>query len=167
VDKLAILNVPHPAVMLKFLSCSPKQMMRSWYIGFFQLPWIPELLLRSGNFKAVAWAIQSSSRAGTFGGEDMEHYRTAWSQPGALTSMIHWYRTLLRIRPALPKSPRVEVETLILWGCRDKFLGREMVQPSLDLCNRARVIFFENATHWLQHEEAAGVNRHLIEFFSR
>ncbi len=167
VEKLAILNVPHPAVMLRFLSRSPKQMMRSWYIVFFQLPWFPELLLRSGNFRAAAWAVQSTSRPGTFSGEDMDHYKKAWSQPGALTSMIHWYRALLRGRPPLPKDPRIEVETLILWGSRDTFLGREMVQPSLDLCNKARVVFFENATHWVQHEEAAEVNRRLIEFFSR
>jgi epoxide hydrolase 4 len=166
VRKLAVLNVPHPSVMLRFLSRSPAQMARSWYIGFFQLPWLPELLLKAGRFKAAKFAVRGASRPGTFSDADMAHYEAAWSQPGALTSMVHWYRALLWSRPPLPPDPRITVETLILWGCLDKVLGHEMVQPSLDLCDRGRAVFFENATHWVQHEEAAEISRCLIEFFS-
>jgi len=54
---------------------------------------------------------------------------------------------------------------MILWGSRDRFLGEEMVEPSLALCDRGQVERFLNATHWVQHEEAEGVNRALLGFF--
>jgi pimeloyl-ACP methyl ester carboxylesterase len=69
---------------------------------------------------------------------------------------------LARTRPDV----RVEVPALLLWGTRDAFLGRELVQPTLDLCNDARVVFLEEATHWLAHEEPDKVNTLLTEFLS-
>ena len=71
-------------------------------------------------------------------------------------------------RPALVRSeaaeePRVGVETLVLWGERDRFLGKEMA-ARVALCDRGRLEFFEAATHWLQHDEPAAVNDRLVRF---
>ena len=162
VERLVVMNVPHPVAMKKFARRDLGQMRRSWYIGFFQLPWLPETLSRLGNWSALVRTLLSSSRPGTFRRADLEHYKTAWSQPGALTSMINWYRAALQKPPARQPSIRVIVPTLLIWGTQDKFLKREMAQPSIDLCDNGRVVFLENATHWVQHEEPERVNELII-----
>lgn len=162
-ERLAILNVPHPAVMRRHLRSSRRQLRRSWYIFLFQLPWLPEWFLRRRGFRNAVRALRAS-RPGTFSDADIEVYREAWSQPGALRSMLHWYRAALRAPSRRPPSVRVSVETLMLWGCRDVALGREMAAPSIDLCDKGRLILFEQASHWLQHEEAENVTRLLLGF---
>jgi pimeloyl-ACP methyl ester carboxylesterase len=57
------------------------------------------------------------------------------------------------------------VPTLLLWGTKDRFLGREMAQPSIDLCDHGRLEFVEEASHWIHHEEPERVNRELLGFF--
>src|SRR5690348_10019785 len=96
VSKLAILNVPHPSVMRRFLKTNRRQLRRSWYMFFFQLPWLPEAAFRAFHFRLGVRSLVRSSREGTFSPDDLEQYRAAWSQPGALTAMIHWYRAAFR-----------------------------------------------------------------------
>lgn len=166
IAKLAVLNVPHPSVMRKFISANPRQLLRSWYMFFFQLPWLPEALFSAGNFRIGARSLLRSSRKGTFSEEDLAQYRAAWSQPGALTAMINWYRALFRVRAKF-SDKMVRVPTRILWGERDAFLLAEMAQESLRYCTNAELFTFANATHWLQHEEPARVSELLIDFFRR
>ncbi len=166
IAKLVVLNVPHPSVMRKFLSTHPRQFLRSWYMFFFQLPWLPEALFSAFNFRVGSRALLRSSRPGTFSPEDLAQYRSAWSQPGALTGMINWYRALFRTRAKFPDKT-VRVPTRILWGERDDFLLTEMAHESLRYCTSAELFTFANATHWLQHEEPARVSELLIDFFRR
>jgi pimeloyl-ACP methyl ester carboxylesterase len=165
-NRLAILNVPQHAVMNRHLRQSWGQLRKSWYIFFFQLPWLPELLIKAGNWRAGVQALRRSSRPGTFTGQDLDRYRQAWSQPGALTAMLNWYRAILQARPEPLSSPRIVVPTLLIWGAQDAFLGREMAQPSIELCRNGRLVFIEEATHWVQHEEPERVNALLIGFLS-
>ena len=164
IAKLVVLNVPHPAVMRKFMKTRLRQALRSWYIFFFQLPWLPEALFSAFHFRVGSRSLLRSSRPGTFSAEDLAQYRAAWSQADALTSMIHWYRALFRYRTKFPNRT-VRVPTRILWGERDAFLLSEMAQESLRYCAGAELYTFANASHWLQHEEAARVSEHLIDFF--
>lgn len=166
VEKLALLNIPHPLVMRRAVRQDPVQRKKSSYIFYFQLPWLPERAFRADGFARGIKALRGSSRPGTFSDADLALCREAWSQPGAVRSMLHWYRASLRARPQPPASPRVRVPTLLLWGAKDRFLGRELAQPSIDLCDHGRLEFFEEASHWIQHEEAERVNRELIGFFS-
>ncbi len=164
ITKLAVLNVPHPSVMRKFLSTRPRQFLRSWYIFFFQLPWLPEALFSAFNFHIGSRSLLRSSRPGTFSTEDLAQYRAAWSQPGALTGMINWYRALFHTRAKFPDKT-VRVPARILWGQRDAFLLAEMAHESLRYCTNAELFTFPNATHWLQHEEPARVSELMIDFF--
>jgi pimeloyl-ACP methyl ester carboxylesterase len=164
IAKLVVLNVPHPSVMHKFLSTRPRQLLRSWYMFFFQLPWLPEALFSAFNYRIGAGSLLRSSRPGTFSAEDLIQYRAAWSQPGALTAMINWYRALFRFRAKFPDKT-VRVPTRILWGERDAFLLAEMAQESLRYCASAKLFTFANASHWLQHEEPTRVSELLIDFF--
>jgi pimeloyl-ACP methyl ester carboxylesterase len=161
---LAVLNVPHPSVMRRFLSTRPRQFLRSWYMFFFQLPRLPEALFSAFNFRAGSRSLLRSSRPGTFSAGDLDQYRAAWSQPGALTAMINWYRALFRTRIKF-QNKTVRVPTRILWGERDDFLLTEMAHESLRYCTSAELFTFANATHWLQHEEPARVSKLLIDFF--
>ncbi|HEX9941624.1 MAG TPA: alpha/beta hydrolase [Thermoanaerobaculia bacterium] len=166
-ERLALLNIPHPKVMRRTLLASSRQRRKSSYVFFFQLPWLPERAFRRDGFAYAARALQATSRPGTFADADLGRYREAWSQPGAVRSMIHWYRAALRSPPEWPRGSRVRgVPTLLLWGAKDRFLGREMAQPSIDLCDDGRLEFFEEASHWIQHEEPERVNRRILEFFA-
>ncbi len=163
--RLSILNCPHPAVMKRFLMRDVEQLHRSWYILFFQLPWLPERGLRADHGRGLDYALRGSARLHTFNQEDMQRYRESWSQPGALTAMINWYRALLRYPPRSPDDACIRTPLLMLWGMRDAALTHRMARPSLDYCTDGKLIFFQEATHWVQHEAAAEVNRLLIEFF--
>lgn len=166
IAKLVVLNVPHPSVMRKFLSTRIGQLFRSWYMFFFQLPWLPETLFSVDDYQIGVRALLRSSRAGTFSLEDLAQYRMAWSQPGALTAMINWYRALFRYRTKFPDRT-AHIPTRILWGERDAFLMLEMAKESLRYCTDAELYTFADATHWLQHEEPARVSELLIDFFRR
>jgi pimeloyl-ACP methyl ester carboxylesterase len=162
--RLSIMNVPHPEVMSRFLSRDPEQIRRSWYAFFFQLPWLPEAGLRSNDWRGMLRALRGSGKIHTFTNEDIVEYKKAWSQPGALTSMINWYRAVFRHRPAMPQGARVRVPTLMMWGMKDVALSHRMARPSIDYCDDGKLVFFEDATHWVQHDAADEVNKLLIEF---
>ena len=163
----AVLNVPHPRIMQRKLLTSWAQLAKSWYIFFFQLPLLPEWLLARKNWSFAVRALLGSSRKGTFRREDIEAYQQAWSQPGAIRGMIHWYRAALRFRAPErePGSWKISVPTLILWGEEDRFLSKEMAHESLRYCERGRCVTFPGVSHWIQHEEPEKVTQAVIQHF--
>lgn len=169
-EKLVILNAPHPDVMTRFFFSSLEQLRRSWYIFFFQIPGFPEWLLRRNKFAALRNAVSSHGNSGSIGNTDLLEYIGAWSQPKALKSMLNWYRAAFRRGVRGPWKAdkidlrRVSVTTLMLWGMKDRALSHRLAQPSIDLCDQGRLVFFENASHWLQHDEADAVNSQLLDF---
>lgn len=163
--KLAILNMPHPKVLVNTLRRDPRQMLKSWYIGFFQIPRLPETLLGARNYAGLANLLSASGRGDTFSAADLDEYRKAWSQPGALTGMLNWYRAVGRSLRGDSGRARVRIPTLMMWGVKDAALARWMARPSIDYCDDGKLIFFEDATHWVQHDRAAEVTALMIEFF--
>jgi pimeloyl-ACP methyl ester carboxylesterase len=97
-------------------------------------------------------------------------YKKAWSQTGALTGMLNWYRAAMRrgLRSALRRKKlparRVHVPTMMLWGKDDIALSVDMAQPSIDLCDQGELTIYDNSTHWVQHDASTEVNQKLIEF---
>ena len=143
----------------------PSQLARSWYVAFFQLPGLPERVLRAGGFAWLANGLTGSSRPGTFGDADLAQYRRAWSQPGALTAMLAWYRAVRLQQP--PTTPlRVEVPVQVIWGDRDRFLDRRLAQAGIAACERGEAHHLRQASHWVQHEEPDEVNRLLLRFLA-
>jgi len=162
--KLTVMNVPHPAVMQKFLRRDFEQMRRSWYVGFFQIPWLPEKIFTTNNFRRLARAVQGSAKKNSYTDADMEKYKEAWSQPDALTSMLNWYRAIVQHPPQLPEDVRVKVRTLMMWGMKDFALSHRMARPSMDYCDEGNLILFPEATHWVHLDAADEVNHYLIDF---
>ena len=164
VQRLGILNVPHPAVMIRFLQRDLEQLRRSWYIFFFQLPWLPEAGMRANDWRGAERAMRGSGKTNTFTDEDIEEYKEAWSQPGAINAMINWYRAAARYPISLPKEMRVNIPTLMMWGMQDFALSHRMARPSMDYCDEGNLIFFPDATHWVQFDAADEVNHYMIDF---
>ncbi|HEX8164379.1 MAG TPA: alpha/beta hydrolase [Beijerinckiaceae bacterium] len=166
VERLAILNAPHPRAFGPYARAHPSQRLRSAYVAFFQLPFVPEAVLRAGDFALLERALRASSRPGAFTDEDLARYREAWRRPGALTAMLDWYRAL-RLKPRLSEGEaRIRCPTLVIWGCRDSALEPGLAEASAALCDDARVIRYDRATHWVQHEEPDAVNEALIGFLA-
>ncbi len=165
VKKLAIHNVPHPVVMNRFIRKNPRQMRKSWYIGFFQIPGLADWLVRQNDFRLAAQSLVSSSRPGTFSSEDLAAYKTAWKNSSGLTGMINWYRALFRYPPARFKDIRLHMPVLVQWGKLDAFLSPEMAGLSVALCDQGKLVVYEKASHWVQHEEAQAVSQALVDFF--
>ena len=171
VRKLAILNVPHPDVMRTFLRSHVSQIKKSWYIFFFQIPGFPEWLLSRDHFAILRRMLIGSSKDGLFNESDMAMYVKTWQQPSTLTAMINWYRAIFRAElsfqkvPAAARSRRVKPPVMMLWGKQDVALSFKMAQPSIELCDHGSLIVFDNASHWVQHDEPEAVNLNLVNFF--
>jgi pimeloyl-ACP methyl ester carboxylesterase len=163
-DRLVILNAPHPAVMRQMLASNPDQIRRSSYAFFFQLPWIPEAVSRNNDWEMVEKALRETSMPGTFSPQDFEYYRQAWWKKGAFTAMLNWYRANLRYLAETPKDARISIPTLLIWGTQDFALSQHMAEPSIETCDQGRLVLVEDATHWVQHEKAEQVNQLIIEF---
>jgi pimeloyl-ACP methyl ester carboxylesterase len=99
----------------------------------------------------------------------MDRYVDAWSQPGALTAMIDYYRYSVFTPPWKAKAAirTVSAPTLVIWGGRDRYLGPKLAEPEHDdVPNLDRVVRLPNASHWVHHDEADRVTELLVEFFS-
>jgi pimeloyl-ACP methyl ester carboxylesterase len=162
---LSVINVPHPTAFKQTLWRNPKQVLRSWYIGLFQLPRVPEAIARVGNWRSVTAMMQRSSHEGTFDATDFERYRTAWALDGAYEAMINWYRAVVRANPQ-PVQTQINTPTLLLWGAQDRFLTRSLADASAQYCTHSEVVMFEQATHWVPHEEQTHVQTQLLDHFS-
>ncbi len=163
IEKLIILNMPHLKVMRDTLKSNPKQLLRSWYFGFFQLPRLPEWLLSLSGFKLLEKSMVKTANKNTFSKAELAQYKAAWQNPATVKTMINWYRAYKYSKLALK---RIHVSTLILWGKKDAFLLPDMAEKSNLMCAKGKLIVLEDATHWLHHEKAAQVNQLMLNFIS-
>ena len=162
VDRLVVLNCPHPAVMQKALRSNWTQIRKSWYIFAFQLPWLPEWSFRRNGGKALKAALRSSSKPGTFSEADLDAYARAFSAPGAATGAINYYRAAARSRVARGK---IAAPTLLIWAVDDFALGIELTKGMDGLFETPpRIEYVPDTSHWVMEERPEIVNRLLLEF---
>jgi pimeloyl-ACP methyl ester carboxylesterase len=158
IRRLVVINCPHPHVMLRNVMLNPRQTVRSWYIFVLQLPWIPEAMLTSHGFAMMRGLMAEV-------GAD-ERYLEAWSQPGAFTAMINWYRAAFRTRPMSLPDPRIHMPALLLWSEKDRYLDRSLAKPSMRYCDQGRLELLAGATHWVHHENPEMVVRLIRDFLA-
>lgn len=163
--RVVIMDAPHPDVFVRQALKHPTQALRSSYIAFFQVPWLPEAALGSFDFKGLKAMMRGSARPGTFEPGALDRYAEAWARPGRLTAMLNYYRAL-REREAGEKPAQISPPALVLWGEEDSFLEQHVARAGLELCDRARLVVIGGATHWLHLEEPARVNAEIIDFLA-
>jgi len=166
VDKLIVLNIPHPKAMPRVLKKNPLQWMKSSYIAFFQLPNLPEKALGMGEFKTMQQSIEQTSNKNTFSPHEMEQYKAAWSQSDALTAMLNWYRAIRRGSFRQIPETKIKVPVRIIWGLGDQFLSPMLAKESMSFCEEVNLAFVGEATHWIQHEQPDIVNRLIDQFIN-
>ncbi|MET0624198.1 MAG: alpha/beta hydrolase [Pyrinomonadaceae bacterium] len=168
--KLASLQVPPPAVWARNLTL--KQLLRSWYMLFFQLPRVPEWWMARDDYAALEKALRATSRPGTFSDKDIEVYKAAAREPGALTAAVNYYRA--NVRSFLGRRPggdefkaheRVRVPTLFVYGERDFAIVPETVRGVADYVDAPYTeLRLARNNHWVQQESPAEVNAALLSF---
>jgi pimeloyl-ACP methyl ester carboxylesterase len=165
-DRLVIAHSPHPENMLAALR-TWRQLRKSWYMGFFQLPWLPERLLGARNQRALVDSLRRD-HPDAFPEAELAPYREGWSQPYALTAMLNYYRALLRRTPSQAEAAirRVDAPTLVIWGTPDPFLGTELAVPGLDLLPDQRLELVEGAGHFVQSTAPEQVSALLARFLA-
>jgi epoxide hydrolase 4 len=164
IDHLVAINAPHPAIWRQAMTEDPVQRKKSGYVRFMRLPVVPEWLMKAGNFGALAKAFASSTNQAAFGADAMAQYSSAWAQPGALTSMVNWYRALFLQELPRPAPGSIMSPTLMLWGEKDAFASVGLAEASLPLCAAGRLRLFPNASHWTHHDEVDLVRQEILEF---
>jgi epoxide hydrolase 4 len=170
IDRLVMMNMPHPACFARELR-RPPQLFLSWYIFFFQLPWLPERMLRRRNGRATSGVFRSTSKnPARFSDEDLEVYRANAMRPGGLTAMINWYRAALRGR-ALTRFrgmqfPVIDIPTLFLWGDADTALSFRNTRGTEKYVSNLTFRVFPGVSHWIQQEAPEAVNAMIEAWLS-
>ena len=157
---LIIMNVPHPALAEKGLR-TLRQLKKSWYIFFFQIPRIPEWALRRNGCEAIGRAFSSMAvDRSRFPQEVLRVYQDAAAQPGALTAMLNYYRALVRGRGRNRRrgTPRIDTPTLMIWGEVDTALGKELTYGTDRYVNNLTLRYLPRVSHWVQQEAPETVN---------
>ncbi len=174
-EKLVILNAPHPVRFAEELRSNPQQIFKSWYIAFFQLPWLPESLIALNDYDFIEAAFRHPQvRPGSFSNEDIRQYKQAAARPGALTSAVNYYRSLFDLSrlgevgqlEARYKEP-LTCPTMVIWGTRD-FALETSLTSNLDrfFAGPFRLELLPDCSHWVQQEDPTEVNRLLVEFLT-
>ncbi|WP_254566185.1 alpha/beta fold hydrolase [Oscillatoria sp. HE19RPO] len=169
-DRLAILNAPHPQQWLQAMGSNVDQLRRSWYVLAFQVPGVPEWLIQQNLKDFVKKVFQEQAiRKGAFTSELTKIYQEALEKPGVLSSAINYYRQLmspLNWVQNLGRSPHyVTSPTLILWGEEDSFLSNKLTD-GFDRLIKApfQLKLVPHCGHWIQQEVPHLVNRELLSF---
>jgi pimeloyl-ACP methyl ester carboxylesterase len=161
--RVVLVDGPHPDVWARQALKHPVQALRSTYVAFFQLPWLPEAALGSFDFAGLKMLVQRSAPPGVFEPGALDHYAAAWAHPGSLTAMLNYYRAM-RERPRHDEPARITPPTLILWAGADMFLERHVAEACLALCDHGQLVVVEGASHWLHLERPGQVNVRILDW---
>lgn len=164
VEKLIVLNCPHPRRFLEGFA-HPAQWGRSAYIGFFQLPWLPELVLSAQGYQFIERAFdQMAVNRGAITPADVQTFKTAIARPGALTAALNYYRNLLSPGELQRDWPILEVSTLLIWGEDDPAFERSLAEGTENYVRDFHLRYIAECGHWVPQEYPELVNQYIAEF---
>jgi pimeloyl-ACP methyl ester carboxylesterase len=170
VEKLAVLNIPHPRILFQHLLTNPTQRKRSSYMLFFQLPRLPEESLRQDNFARLEQVFRRMAvYPDKFTDEVLDRYKQALAKPGALTGALNYYRALGRRAgyDLVGPDPVAQMPVLTIWGEKDRALGKEMLDGLERYVPDLTVRRIPDASHWVQQDRPDLVNRYLTDFLRK
>lgn len=169
--RLAVCNCPHPAIFRKALGSDPRQMLRSWYILFFQLPWLPEWVIGRRDLAALEEGFRSMvvrKDREVFSADDLRELKRAFAEPGSITAAVNYYRAQFRNPSGLARygmESRIRCPTLLIWAEQDVALRNELTVGTADLVDAPfHIRFVPDCSHWVQQERPEAVNEALLGF---
>jgi pimeloyl-ACP methyl ester carboxylesterase len=165
-ERLVIMNVPHPAVMAAQLRGNWAQLKKSWYMFFFQLPGLPERAMTANGARAIRNAFHGMAiDKSNFTPDVLDRYAKDAQRPGAIRGMINWYRAAMRLQGKLagPWAP-IETPTLIVWGEEDAALGVELLDGTDAHVRDLIIQRLPGVSHWVQQEAPQKVNAILKDW---
>jgi pimeloyl-ACP methyl ester carboxylesterase len=172
-EKLIIINAPHPVTFVRELRDNPAQRKASQYILVHRTPEAEDILARDDYTLLVNSLLKDGTERGYFTEKDRKAYIGAWSRPGALTGGLNYYRAAHLgsftgesddVLVADPSLFTIAVPTLVIWGEKDRWLltgnleGLEKYVPNLVIKR------IPDGSHWVIHEKPARVNSYIREF---
>ena len=160
-ERLVIMNVPHPAVMNEHLRRGNwAQLKKSWYMFFFQIPGLPERLMTARDARGIRQAFHGMAvDKSNFTPDVLDRYARDAQRPGAMTGMINWYRAAFRLPSKLRGPwPMIETPTLIVWGEEDSALGVELLDGTEAYVRDLTIRRLPGVSHWVQQEAPEKVN---------
>lgn len=161
IERLAVLNCPHPDALFRQLLTNPRQTLRSWYMFFFQLPWLPEQILLQNTKKWLRWLHHGDRH---FDPDYIADTAEALAQPGAMTAALNYYRAFMR--RSSPKLPKITTPSLLIWGTRDQALGKQSALASAAyLSCPLQLHLWPDAGHWSQLDQPERTSQTLARFF--
>jgi pimeloyl-ACP methyl ester carboxylesterase len=161
IGRIVLMDGPHPDVWAAQALKHPTQALRSTYVAFFQLPWVPEATLGGFDFAGLKAMVQGGAKPDTFEPGALDIYAEAWAHPGSLTAMLNYYRAL-RERPRADAPTRLSPPTLILWADDDRFLERHVAEASLALCDQGTLEIVADASHWLHLDQPERITARIV-----
>jgi pimeloyl-ACP methyl ester carboxylesterase len=162
VEKLVILNAPHPAAFMRELR-KIKQLFRSWYIFMFQIPILCEAILRANRYSSLRKVLAPAG----FSDDEMAKYVESWQRPGALTAMLNYYRAAFRrfIKGSLNQIIRpINVPTLLIWGKNDPALSLRLTEGLEQWVKNLRIERLADSGHFVQNQSPGRVNELMLKF---
>jgi pimeloyl-ACP methyl ester carboxylesterase len=169
VEKLVVMNAPHPQAYFREIRRSFKQLKSSWYVFMFQLPLVAEWWISKNDYETLENMYRGMAlREDTFSDEDIRLFKEAIGQPGCLTAAVNYYRGLFRDPSGKKRGknyPKISVPTQIIWAENDLALTNELT-VDLDeyFTGGLEVRYVPNCSHWVQQEQPEQVNEYLKEF---
>ena len=153
-EKLVILNVPHPLCFRREYASNPKQKKKSWYTRFFQIPFLPEALLsRKGGAPIAKMLRSTSANKANFPREILAVYAANAARPGGMTGMLNWYRQAMNdLFKATDLGAKIEIPTLVIWGEKDVALEVSTLDGTDQYVRDLKIVRLPNASHWVQQD---------------
>lgn len=155
VDKHIVMNIPHPDRFAELLASSLPQMLLSWYMFFFQLPYLPEILMSMGDYFGLESFPSNTD-------EDVEAFKFSLSRPGRITTFLHYYRHILK--QLFAGTGTVTVPTLLIWGTGDTALHVKLSHDTEKFCPNLTVKRIEGGQHFIQQDKPDAVHTLMREF---
>jgi pimeloyl-ACP methyl ester carboxylesterase len=159
---------------MRHLMSNRAQLRRSYYMFLFQLPFLPEAVMRARDYDLIerafrGWAIDKSA----FNAHDISMFKEAAAKPGALTGGINYYRAAFRAFLRSPRakegsSAKVSCPTLVIWGEEDRALGKELTEDfHTEVVGPLEIKYIPGCSHWVQQERPEAVNEFMVDFLAR
>lgn len=164
IDKYVMMGSPSSSVWRHNLMSSPEQFLKSWYVMYLQMPWLPEYVASLHDYRVLKTIGAGGSEKG-IAKEDLEAYKYTFSRPGAFTPPINYYRANLRVFAGLPQ-PKVEkyAPGLFLLGEKDMYISQKTGPQQQRRNANLRFECVRDANHFVQQDAPEAVNKLMREF---